>query len=263
MYEQLLRIREREILRDSRAGWSIYSPLTALAEAMSHRQELVAPVSTLDPYAAALDVLQRSGLIVVRGQRVGFIHESLFDYLHARAFVSERKPLVDFLLESEQTLFRRTQTRQILAFERELERARYISDLGAILSDTRVRPHIRETIVRWLATIPDPMPTEWELVARYAECDGLPRKAGYVIFERKPWFDLLQTLGVLDRWLLSEGDDLTWALGFLRSVAPFAPEEVAELIDVFWSVGQTAFAMCSPCYVSSIPRPVRVAWRTL
>lgn len=233
LYEQLLRVREREIHSDSRAGWSIYAPLTTLAEAMSHRQELVAPVSTLDPYAAALDVLQRTGLIVVRGQRVGFIHESLFDYLHARAFVGERKPLIDFLLASEQTLFRRTQTRQILAFERELERARYISDLGAILSDTRVRPHIRETIVRWLATIPDPMPTEWELVARYAECDGLPRKAGYVIFERKPWFDLLRTLGVLDRWLLSEGDDLTWALGFLRSVAPFAPEEVAELIDVF------------------------------
>src|SRR3546814_796489 len=96
-----------------------------------------------------------------------------------------------------------------------------------------VRPHSRETIVRWLATVADPTLGEWELVARYAACDGLPRKAGNVIFERRPWFELLRTQGVLDAWLASDGDDLTWALGFLRSVAPLAPHEVAALIDDF------------------------------
>ncbi|HEY4201524.1 MAG TPA: ATP-binding protein [Devosiaceae bacterium] len=233
LYGRLLLARDQEIQRDFRPGWSVYAPLTALAAAMSDRQELIAPVATLDAYASAIDILQRTGLIVVLGQRVGFIHESLFDYLHARAFVQERKPLIDFLLESEQTLFRRTQTRQILAFERELERARYLADLGTILSDARVRPHIRETIVRWLATIPDPTLAEWELVARYAECDGLPVKAGNVIFERRPWFDLLHAQSVLDGWLASEADDLNWALGFLRSVAPLAPDEVSKLINNF------------------------------
>ncbi|WP_026792257.1 ATP-binding protein [Pleomorphomonas oryzae] len=233
LYSRLLQAREQEIQRDFRPGWNVYEPLTAIAKAMSERQELVASVATLDLYAGALDILQRVGLIVARGHRVGFIHESLFDYLHARAFVREGKPIINFLLASEQTLFRRTQTRQILAFERELERARYLSDLGTILSDTRVRPHIRETIVRWLATIPDPTPAEWELIASYAKCDGLPRKTGYVIFERKPWFDLLQTLGMLNGWLACEGDDLTWALNFLRSIVPLAPDEIAKLIDDF------------------------------
>ncbi|MDX3898977.1 MAG: hypothetical protein QHC40_00420 [Sphingobium sp.] len=54
----------------------------------------------LDACAGAIDILQRAGLIVVRGQRVG-----------------------------------------------------NLADLGTILSDARVCPHIRETIVRWLATI--------------------------------------------------------------------------------------------------------------
>src|SRR3546814_3165872 len=48
-----------------------------------------------------------------------------------------------------------------------------------------------------------------------------------------PCFELLRTQGVLDAWLASDGDDLTWALGFLRSVAPLAPHEVAALIDDF------------------------------
>src|SRR3546814_6737107 len=86
---------------------------------MSERQELIAPVAALDPFAGSLDLLQRAGLIAARDHRVGFIHESLFDYLHARTFVQERKPLIDFLLASEQPLFRRTQTRQLIAFRSE------------------------------------------------------------------------------------------------------------------------------------------------
>jgi hypothetical protein len=233
LYEELLRIRDHEIRRDFRPSWSIYSPLTALAKVMSERQALVASVAALDPFAGASDFLQRAGLILVRGQRVSFIHESLFDYLHARAFVNDGTNLIDFLLASEQTLFRRTQTRQILTFERETERARYMADLKAILSDTRVRPHIRETIVRWLATVPDPTFGEWELVARYAERSGLPRKAGSVIFNRRPWFDLLLAQGVIDNWLASDGDDLRWTFSFLHSLAPLTPTEVSALVDRF------------------------------
>lgn len=233
LYERLLQTRDREIQGGFRPGWSIYAPLTTLAAAMSERQDLVAPSVSLDGFAGSLDLLQRAGLIVVRGQRIGFIHESLFDYLYARAFVQERKPIIDFLLSSEQTLFRRTQTRQILSLERELETTRYLDDLQAILSDTRIRPHIRETVVRWLATVPDPTFGEWELIARYAECDRVPRKASTVIFARRSWFELLRTNGLLDVWLACDGDDLSWALDFLRSVAPVAPVEVAVEIDSF------------------------------
>src|SRR3546814_9126012 len=84
LYGRLLQTRDQEIQREFRPGWSVYSPLTALATAMSERQELIAPVAALDPFAGSLDLLQRAGLIVARDHRVGFIHESLFDYLHAR-----------------------------------------------------------------------------------------------------------------------------------------------------------------------------------
>ncbi|BCM21084.1 ATP-binding protein [Mesorhizobium sp. J8] len=233
LYGRLLAARDQEIQRDFRPGWSVFAPLTALAATMSERQELFAPVAALDPFAGALDILQRAGLIVARGLRTGFLHESLFDYLHARHFVQQRKPIIDFLLASEQTLFRRTQTRQILAFEREIELSRYLVDLGAVLGDRRVRPHIRETVVRWLATIPDPTMGEWELVARYAQRDGLPIKSGNVIYERKPWFDLLNKHGLIEDWLAYDGEDLNWALGFLRSIAPIAPNEVSQLLYGF------------------------------
>lgn len=233
LYQRLLMVRDLEVQRDFRPGWSIYQPLTALAAAMSERQELVAPLAVLDPFAGAADILQRLGLIVVRGSRIGFLHESLFDFLHAREFVQGRGSLLEFLLASEQTLFRRTQVRQILAFERDLQRPRYIADLELILADKRVRPHIREAVVRWLATIPDPTLAEWRLVETYAATDGLPRRSGNVIYERMPWFDLLLENGIIDAWLKADGDDLRWAMNILRSVAPAAPEAVAKLFHDF------------------------------
>src|SRR3546814_13763719 len=88
---RLLQTRDQEIQREFRTGWSVYSPLTALATAMSERQEPISPVAALDPFADSLDLLPRAGLIVARDHRVGLIHESLFDYPHPRTSVPERK----------------------------------------------------------------------------------------------------------------------------------------------------------------------------
>src|SRR3546814_14184791 len=73
LYGRLLQTRDQEIQREFRPGWSVYSPLTALATAMSERQDLIAPVAALDPFAGSLDLLQRAGLIVARSEerRVG------------------------------------------------------------------------------------------------------------------------------------------------------------------------------------------------
>src|SRR3546814_7736196 len=56
LYGRLLQTRDQEIQREFRPGWSVYSPLTALATAMSERQELIAPVAALDPFAGSLDL---------------------------------------------------------------------------------------------------------------------------------------------------------------------------------------------------------------
>jgi hypothetical protein len=233
LYDRLLSVRDQEVQRDFHSPWSVATALGAIASDMSDRQHLASPKFVLDDYPGASDILQRVGLIVERDGRISFMHESLFDYLHARSFVQRRQELVPFLLEQEQTLFRRTQVRQILAFERDLNRARYLADLEAILLDKRVRPHIRDAVTKWLATVADPTEREWELIARYAKAEGVPRKVGLVVWDRKPWFDLIRGLGVIDLWLEAGDQDIDWVFGFLRSVASAAPAEVASILDGF------------------------------
>lgn len=232
LYDALLEAREREV-RKLGASWSLLTCLQAIADSMSERQELIAPVMVLDAFPGAQDYLQHVGLIVVRDRRASLLHESLFDYLHARSFVARGEKLEVFLFSTEQTLFRRTQVRQILALEREGIVARYLQDLGMILSDSRVRPHVRDLVIRWLATLPDPRPAEWQIVANWAaQTAGLPRQTGRVIYDRPAWFRLLNERGVLQGWFKdSSDDDLIWVLGFLRTVADREAKDVAILLD--------------------------------
>tara|TARA_R110000868_G_C10970594_1_gene769794 strand:+ start:2578 stop:6261 length:3684 start_codon:yes stop_codon:yes gene_type:complete len=232
LFTRLLVERDRAVRERFNPPWSIYAALEAISNAMSDRQELVAPVRVLDPFAGASDILQQEGLIVANGPRVSLIHESLFDFLHARAFVGGSQTLLDFLTASEQTLFRRTQVRQILAAERDLDRKRYLADLDALLASDKVRTHVCDLILRWLGTVSQPDVDEWDILARYAARKGdgeVPRSIGLTIFDQPGWFRLLAKTGIVTGWLEGSLDAQGWALNFLRSISDAGADLAAVL----------------------------------
>ena len=234
LYDELFKLRDLEF-RKYQLAWSLYDAMGAVAKNMSDREQLAAPVAVLDRYPGAIDLLQQAGLVVVQGRKLALMHESLFDYLHARSFVTDGKRLSEFLLESEQTLFRRTQVRQILAQERDLDRAVYLADLGFILSGDGVRPHVRELVLRWLATLPDPGFDEWQLVLAHAQSQTeLPRHTGRVIFGNKGWLLLLDQHGILDTWFgAADDDDLYWALRAVETIAKTAQSDAVKILSRF------------------------------
>ena len=227
LFTRLLVERDRAVRERFNPPWSIYAALEAISNAMSDRQELIAPVRVLDPFAGASDILQQEGLIVVNGPRVSLIHESLFDFLHARAFVGGSQSLLDFLTASEQTLFRRTQVRQILAAERDLDRKRYLADLDELLASDKVRTHVSDLVLRWLGTVSQPDVDEWDILARHAARKGdgeVPRSIGMTIFDQAGWFRLLAETGIVAGWLEGSLDGQEWALNFLRSISDAGPD---------------------------------------
>lgn len=235
LYQELLSRRDRELRDQHGANWSVFEALGSVARAMSEREQLAAHVSVLDRYPGAVDLLQQAGLAVVQGQRLMLMHESLFDYLHARAFIADGGNLQAFLLGSEQTLFRRTQVRQILSQERDLDRPAYLADLRFVLCDARVREHVRDLVLRWLATIPDPSPEEWQLVlAHGASGDPLPRHTGRVIYGHHGWVAQLERIGVLDQWFAVNSDeDLFWALRAVEQASSAWESGVVRILDSF------------------------------
>ena len=251
LYDELLKLRDRELRTLHQPGWSLYDALGSVARSMSEREHLAAPVSVLDRYPGAADMLQQAGLVVASGQMLALMHESLFDFMHARSFVAEGKRLQDFLLQSEQTLFRRTQVRQILAQERDLDRRGYLSDLKFILSDDRVRAHVRDLVLKWLATIPDPSIEEWNLVLASCESgERLPRDTGRVIFGNRGWLMLLDSQGILDTWLEAEDDDdLYWVLRAIEELAKTSEADAVRILSRFLDRRPEKAALVLRCFI--------------
>jgi hypothetical protein len=96
--------------------------------------------------------------------RYSFGHESFFDYCFARGFVASDGDLTTFLTATEQHLFRRAQVRQGLAYLRDSDRARYCDEIRALLSDSRIRMHLKDLTLAWLANVTDPGDDEWALL---------------------------------------------------------------------------------------------------
>ena len=168
-----------------------------LSDELSRRESLVAPSFVLDEYGEALNVLASEGAVYVQNDNVGFFHESFFDYAFARAFVRSNGDLVQWLLDDEQHLFRRSQVRQVLDFlrGRESDRGRYMRALRGLLSHHEIRFHIKRLVLDWLGALPDPTADEWRVVEGLAE--ELGDHAWAVARNSAPWFD---TLHAMRRW---------------------------------------------------------------
>ena len=233
LYDRLILLKEREIRVKGDPPWTLLAVLEAIARDMNEKQSMGVSTRLLNSFAGAADLLQQSGLIVISGQRLSLMHESLFDYLHARAFVEDGNKLLPFLRAEEQTLFRRTQVRQILALERDTNRSQYLADLRELLLGDGIRAHIRNLVLKWLASSADPSIEEWEIISEFASKSAEIRKVGLAISGQVAWFTLLNENGILNDWLKLEDADLSWATWQVRNVAAKAPGLAAGFFHQF------------------------------
>ena len=172
LHEKLIEKKQRTITKERKPPWSLVQPLTAMCDWMSERQKLSAPVSVLDAYPNAVDILTSEGLIISSRGQVNFFHESFFDHVYARAFINHDQSLVDLLTATEQHLFRRTQVRQILEALRQNDFQRYLIELSSVLSSNDIRFHIKTAICQWLNSVEKPNEQEFEIISRFDEPSG-------------------------------------------------------------------------------------------
>ena len=206
-----------------------------LSDELSRRESLVAPSFVLDEYGEALDVLASEGVVYVQNDNVGFFHESFFDYAFARAFVRSNRDLVQWLLDDEQHLFRRSQVRQVLEFlrGREADRGPYLTALRGLLSHPEIRFHIKKLVLDRLGVLSDPTSDEWRVVEGLAE--ELGDHAWAVARNSVLWFDTLHAMGRWEEWLKSDDEQISRALWLLRmpSVLDARSAAVAGLVRGF------------------------------
>ena len=136
-----------------------------LCDEMTRTQQLSVLKEKLDPFPEDyINQMASEGVLSFDGNRYGFGHESFFDYCFARNFVANEESLTEFLVKSEQHLFRRAQVRQVLVYLRDADRDRYYKELNLLLKDEKIRNHLKDLAVTWAFTLPDPNENEWEII---------------------------------------------------------------------------------------------------
>ena len=210
--------------------------IETLTTELSNRQTLSAPEDVLDAYAQDAQMMASEHVLVRENRRYRFFHEGFFDYAFARCFVQKGQHLVNWLVSSEQHLFRRAQVRQILAYQRGREMDDYLRDLHSVLTGSRVRLHIKKLVLQWLRALTEPNDAEWEIVHSLWKDAQLGAHVRLVPHESVPWFDLLDRLGVWQRWLASgdssEVDHAIWLLS-LPEVMKQRSDRIAELVKPY------------------------------
>ena len=226
--------------------------IQVLCDEMTASQQLSVLKEKLDPFPNDyLDQMVSEGVLSFDGDRYGFGHESFFDYCFARGFVANEESLAEFLLASEQHLFRRAQVRQVLVYLRDADRERYCRELHALLTHQNVRPHLKDLAVALAVSLPDPEADEWDVLAPWIEPElgavknGRPNSDKFSslvwnrFFSSQSWFQIADKKGLVTEWLTSDNARFVdVAVNYVRIHQRHSADRVAELLDPF--VGRDA-----------------------
>ena len=222
--------------------------METLCGEMTSAQQLSVPKEKLDAFSPGfVSQLASEGVITFDGHRYGFGHESFFDYVFARLFVRRPETVVAFLKASEQHLFRRAQVRQVLTYLREPPYAdRYVTETRSLLSDERIRPHLKDIVFALLAEVTDPTEKEWTIWKEWIDPeiraveqgvrnpDKLSTLAWRRFFMSRPWFAEVDRRGLIENWLASENQRLAdMAVNYLGAHQHHSPDRVAELLEPY------------------------------
>ncbi|MFJ9211466.1 hypothetical protein [Streptomyces sp. NPDC102264] len=230
LYDQYTDETRREAERDlSHEAWPTITH--QLVEEMSRRETVTVPYALVDHFARAdLAVLVSGGVLLHADNRIGFFHETYFDYLFARSFVLMGKDLHDFLAASGQALFRRAQTRQVLEHLRDTDREAFRNTAVRLLGSDVVRPHLRFVVFAVLEQL-DAMSEDWAALEPRAWGEDATAVRLRGLLALPAWFEAADT-GSWEKWL-AHPDLAPLVFPQLEWCTEHHPARVVELLEPY------------------------------
>lgn len=139
--------------------------LTHIAEKMHQQQHIVVDKRHFDFYIKELNYLMHHDLLKEStGNKIQFIHQTFFDYVYARTFLTKGESISSWLKTVHQGLFIRSQVKQLFSYLRDLDISTYIKELKEVLSGD-YRFHIKLLLINDLGFYQNPLIQEKNLVS--------------------------------------------------------------------------------------------------
>lgn len=133
---------------------------------------------------------------------------------------------------------------------RDADRAGYLRELNAILTDPQIRPHVKDLAIALLGSVSDPGDDEWAIFEPMLQpmldaleagepngAEPLAALAWRHFFGSSSWFKFAVSKGLVQRWLATDGVLADMAANQLRVHERHAAEIVAQLLEPFVDSG--------------------------
>ena len=221
--------------------------IQVLCDEMTASQQLSVRKEKLDRFPNDyLHQMVSEGVLSFDDNQYGFGHESFFDYCFARGFVAKEESLTEFLVASEQHLFRRAQVRQVLVYLRDADHERYCRELHALLTHQNVRYHLKDLAVALAVSLPDPEADEWDVLAPWIKSEIEAVKSGQPNSDKfalavwshfrisQFWFQVADKRGLVTDWLTSDNNGLVnVGADYVRIHQSHSGDRTAKLLEPF------------------------------
>ena len=205
-----------------------------IAAEMSDAEELWIPRISLDQqYPREVDRLTAAGMLQVSGRKIGFRHQTLFDYVRTRAFCTGAHSLSAHVLSRQDAIFLRSTLWATLQALRSSSFERYCIEIGN-LWEQPLRRHLRLLLISFLGQVSEPDHREAYWLLPTLDDPLLRGKTLGAIVGNAGWFNKLQSR--LPALMTNSDEVLTWQVTMvLQSALTFDRQNVFCQMSRYWS----------------------------
>lgn len=199
---------------------------------MAEREVLWLPETLFDNFHLELQRLSRSGILLCEAGRIGFRHQTLYEYIRARSFIDAPGRLTDAVLSHQHSLRVRPLLWHSLACMRAVDHLTYTEEIERLWR-ADLRPHLKMLLIEFLGQLQDPGTNEKALVAENWDDPWYRNRILATVPGSTGWFDWLANDRLVEIMRLPI-DQARVALPLLWHALPTRQSRVLELIESHW-----------------------------
>lgn len=166
-YQSMLELLWTECLAKSNQAAELTRLASDLAEKMAEDEVLWLAASRFDERVSLLRLLASKGFVSFSadGKSVAFSHQTIFEYILARAFVRQCGSLATYVTNRQESLFVRSKVWSALTYLRSAEPESYRQEFCAIWALAGLRKHLRLMLIEFLGQCAPPISFEKALMS--------------------------------------------------------------------------------------------------
>jgi len=186
--------------------------MTLVANKMHEQQHIVVDKRNFSQYGKEINYLLHNDLLKETDNKIQFIHQTFFDYVYARTFITSGKSISVWLKSVHQGLFIRSQVKQIFSYLRDLDVETYMKELKIVLLENEYRFHLKLLLINDLGFYQNPLMQETKFIKDHIIKSPLLFRIFLESIQSPEWFKFIIEQNEFKKLLSTTDDEIEFVI---------------------------------------------------